>query len=58
MIFLDGRVLFHSFGDGRCSVSYVRGLHTITGCQVAGVHIDNVEIVGRFIGVVRNEKVF
>ena len=36
-------------------MSYVRGLHTIKGCRVAGVHIDDVEIVRRFIGVVRNE---
>ena len=55
MMFLDGSMLFHTFGDGRCGVSYVRGLHTITGCQVAGVHVDNVEIVRRFIGVVLNE---
>ena len=54
MMFLDGSVLFHSFGDGRCSVSYVPSLHTITGCQAAGVHIDNAEIVRRFIAVVRN----
>ena len=55
MVFLDGRVLFHTFGDVRCCVSYVRGLHTITGCLVAGVHIDNVEIIRGFIRVVRNE---
>ena len=45
MMFLDGSMLFHTFGDGRCGVSYVRGLHTITGCLVAGVHIDDVEII-------------
>ena len=33
----------------------VRSLHTITEDQVAGVHIDNIEMVGRFIGVVFNE---
>ena len=54
-MFFDGRVLFHAFGDGDGCVSYVRSLHTITGRQVAGVHIDNVEVVGRFIGVVFNE---
>ena len=48
-------MLLHTFGDGRCGVSYVRGLPTITGCQVAGVHIDDVEIISAFIRVVRNE---
>ena len=54
-MFLDGAVLFDAFLDGGGCVAYIARLHILTMCLVAGVLIDHVEAVCRWVGIVPYE---